>query len=270
MNKQELAEIYQHTIWKCVDPREPHYVVPKPIYYNQELLDEAKNIIKPRFESTKVIVENEDSFDMAKRFMDEGHTTSKLILVLNMASAKRPGGGVENGASAQEECLFRRSNYFLHLPIQLYHLEPDALIVSRNVIVIKDIDYNMYANKVKPFAVNCIAASALVHPKTVDGEGGYPVFKYDRDYQKTKQKIYNLFKVAYIGGYDTLILGALGCGAFHNPVHVVADIFRETLEEFKGCFKTVAFAVLSKGQNQNYKIFKTHVEVATNGELHLK
>lgn len=33
-------------------------------------------------------------------------------LVLNMASPKRPGGGFRNGSAAQEENIFRRSNYF--------------------------------------------------------------------------------------------------------------------------------------------------------------
>ena len=43
--------------------------------------------------------------------LDEGLNPA----VLNMASAYRPGGGVLNGARAQEECIFRRSNLFMSL-----------------------------------------------------------------------------------------------------------------------------------------------------------
>jgi uncharacterized protein (TIGR02452 family) len=272
-SRQELAEIYQDTIWQCVDPRKPTYVVPKPLYYDEALLENSTTEIKPRFESTKIIVENEDSFDFAKKFLDNGDTTPKGILVLNMASSKRPGGGVENGATAQEECLFRRSNYFIHLPSHLYRLPPDALIVSRNVIVIKDRDHNMYDDLgQKPFAVNCIAVASMVNPKTANyDKDGVPInYKHERDYTKIKTKIRNLFHVAYLNGFDTLVLGALGCGAFHNPVYDVAQIFREVIVEFKGCFKTVSFAVLSWNKDKKYEIFKTHIETALKGEVFVK
>lgn len=272
-SEQELADIFQDTIWQCVDPRKPPYVVPKPLYYNQALLDDSVTEIKPRFESTKVIVENEDSFDFAKKFLDDGTATSKGILVLNMASSKRPGGGVEKGSTAQEECLFRRSNYFAHLPSYLYRLPPDAIVVSRNVVVIKDQDYVMYDDLgQKPFAVNCIAIASMVNPKTANyDKDSVPInYKFERDYTKIKTKIRNLFHTAYLNGFDTLVLGALGCGAFHNPVYDVAQIFREVIVEFKGCFKTVSFAVLSWGNDTKYKIFKTHIETALKGEVFVK
>lgn len=263
--RNELIEIFQDTLWLFLNAATPHYNIPRPIYYDQCLIDENTTQFKPKYSSTKIIVENEDSFDMAKKIIDD---ESAKVLVLNMASAKRPGGGVENGASAQEECLFRRSNYFAHLPTQMYPLTKDALIVSRKVLVIKDKEYNMYRNRgLAPFTVDCIAVSAMVNPDKVFGENDVPVFKYDKDYQHTKQKIRNIFKVAYIGEYDTLVLGALGCGAFQNPTYDIAKIFREVIEEFKGCFKTISFAVLSSDNNPNYQIFKTHIETALNGKL---
>lgn len=265
-DKSELAEIFQDTIWHFINPQTPDYNVPKPLYFNQEILDANATKIEPRFDSMTVFVENKDSFDMAKELLDAKETDSDHILVLNLASAKRPGGGVVNGARAQEECLFRRSNYFAHLPDQLYRLENDALIISRNVIVIKDSYYELYADyDVPPFTTNCIAASALVNPKVVEGHNKQDTYKFERDYKKMEQKIYNIFHTAYINGYDTLVLGAIGCGAFHNPVHDVAKIYRDTIEKFDKCFKTVGFAILSRGKNTNCEIFKTHIELSYNG-----
>jgi len=46
-------------------------------------------------------------------------------VVLNMASHKRPGGGYQTGAGAQEENIFRRTNYYQSLE------DPDSLDQGR-------------------------------------------------------------------------------------------------------------------------------------------
>mmetsp|Transcript_29158 Transcript_29158/g.62705 ORF Transcript_29158/g.62705 Transcript_29158/m.62705 type:complete len:104 (-) Transcript_29158:183-494(-) len=45
---------------------------------------------------------------------------------------------------------------------------------------------------------------------------------------------------------DTIVLGAFGCGAFHNPAKDVATCFCEMLQsdEFAGCFRRVVFAIV--------------------------
>ena len=59
--------------------------------------------------------------------------------VLIFASAKKPGGGVRNGANAQEEAVFRKSN----LSKIISELEPLYPLdyKTTNVIYIKDCEY---------------------------------------------------------------------------------------------------------------------------------
>jgi uncharacterized protein (TIGR02452 family) len=61
-----------------------------------------------------------------------------------------------------------------------------------------------------------------------------------------RNKIRTLFRVAKINKKTKLVLGAFGCGAYGNPPALVADLFKEILEEpeFKGAFDEICFAIL--------------------------
>ena len=48
-------------------------------------------------------------------------------------------------------------------------------------------------------------------------------------------------------GQRYAVLGAWGCGAFCNPPHEVAQIFREELEQRAGAFDCVVFAIYDAG-----------------------
>lgn len=50
-------------------------------------------------------------------------------------------------------------------------------------------------------------------------------------------------------GHKNLVLGALGCGAFHNPPADVAEVLRVALSCYKGCFEQVVIAILGRGDN---------------------
>ena len=54
---------------------------------------------------------------------------------------------------------------------------------------------------------------------------------------------------------DVLVLGAFGCGAFHNNPHVVAQAYHDVVRQFDGYFQHIVFSVYdSKGTN-NFDIF---------------
>jgi len=252
-HRQFLIKVYQDTVYHSISPQNKNDIIPNLISYDNIRLQNVKP--KAKYDGTKLIVENTDSFSLSKYLIDNGITTSEKILTLNMASHIHSGGGVANGARAQEECLFRSSNYFLHLPQAIYPLNDDELILSRNVKVFKDaMDGYKY---ITPFYVNCVAVAALCDPKTQYLMNNHnETYTLDSDREIMRTKIRDIFKIAYLNKYDTLVLGALGCGAFGNPAEEVAKLYLDTIREFKGCFKTIAFAVLSGHDNPNYDIFE--------------
>ena len=65
-------------------------------------------------------------------------------------------------------------------------------------------------------------------------------------------------------GHDSLVLGALGCGAFCNPPSHIAKLFHEVFEEpeFKNKYRLISFAILddhhahrSHNPESNYLLF---------------
>ena len=58
-----------------------------------------------------VVVSAKRTFEAAETYAKSG----KAVCVHNFASASNPGGGVESGSNAQEECLCRCSNLFFCL-----------------------------------------------------------------------------------------------------------------------------------------------------------
>jgi uncharacterized protein (TIGR02452 family) len=71
--------------------------------------------INTPYPSKSVKVVNEDCLVLYQKLALEGHRP----LLLNMANRDSPGGGYRKGDRAQEENLFRRSNYYQSLDIEV-------------------------------------------------------------------------------------------------------------------------------------------------------
>lgn len=163
-------------------------------------------------------------------------------VVLNMANPDWPGGGVDHGDPAQEENLFRRSNYFLTLRPEnrLYKIENNEAIYSPDVTVFRSSEDTNY-KLVEPRKISFIASASIRNPDLTPDEQNFKN-QSDRDIQKEKIRL--IFKIANHYGHDTLILSAFGCGAFRCPSKEVSKIFREVLNEYDGYFNQVIFAIL--------------------------
>ncbi len=182
------------------------------------------------------------------------------ILVLNLASATRPGGAVRDGANGQEEDLCRRSSLLLSLESEeakrYYdynnelntHLGSDAVMVSPNVLVVRDDAGELLE---EPFEISVLSCSAPMIRFGLEG-------KSQEEYQAMLEgRIEGILYCAANQGYKNLILGAFGCGVFGNDAAVVSDAFKKALSGPAGAgFQHVDFAVLCKpGKEYNYQEF---------------
>ena len=215
--------------------------------------------------------ENADSFSLAGKRMeqfscDSGRKDAKPILVLNLANAVSPGGGVRRGAKAQEEDLCRKSSLLLSLesrnarPYYEYNkslhtdMGSDAIIINPQVEIIKDENGNLLPDTAVVAVMTCAA------PRFRNGMEGISQSEYE---SLMYQRITGMLKTAAYLGYRHLVLGAFGCGAFHNDARVVSDLFYKALKEFdydgmkeKDMFRRIDFAVMDHSADQyNFKEF---------------
>lgn len=210
---------------------------------------------------TQFATVNADCLAVARRLVERGET----VAVLNMANRQTPGGGVLHGSRAQEEQMFRRSDYYrflyqyadvgevfgVRVPRDLsgsYPMHRDfGGIFTPNVTVFRDDEKSGYAFLAKPWRVNFIAVAAMNRPDTVTVNGEELVAPYL--VPGIKNKMRTILRLALRHGQTSLVLGAFGCGAFRNPPAHTARLFHEvfTEREFAGAFNRVYFAVLDDG-----------------------
>lgn len=220
-------------------------------YYREEL----PLVRKAQFEHTLIRAVSEDCLVTAANI----RATGEEVCVLNMASRRTPGGGVLKGCGAQEEYLFRCSDYYRSLYRYSYLADDFGVerasdrypmdrdfggIFSRNVTVFRGSEKAGYPLLEKPWQANFIAVAALNRP---DIERVNEVARLTPPMiNATKNKIRTMLRIAIVNNQPNLVLGAFGCGAFRNPPAHMAELFNETLEEkeFQGAFKRVFFSII--------------------------
>ena len=214
-----------------------------------------------------------DTLSAAQQVVSAGETKA---LVLNMANRDQCGGGYKKGSRAQEEDLFRRTTLSKSLDPRSYGsgvgqvqypLKELAPVISQGVTGFRGPESDGWFLLEKPFCFDVISVAAY---NGNTGRGGqkedFAVMKKvgeeykftEEGFVKTVLNISMLLEAAALEGYDHLILGALGCGAFRNHPQEVAGIFKELLPRFAGCFKVVEFAIMDlKGmKTSNFEVFQ--------------
>ena len=84
------------------------------------------------------------------------------------------------------------------------------------------------------FVLTCAAPNLRKAPSNVmnPSAGSEAASISTNEYQKLMDdRIHQIFNVALTTGADVLILGAFGCGAFRNSPEVVAELFKEAVDE---------------------------------------
>jgi len=226
---------------------------------------------------THIDVVNADSLSVAKEIVDREGIRP---LVLNLANARSPGGGVLGGSKAQEEDIMRCTNYFLALFPELnptlaqqlphdkhgvkYRIPEIGAILTPRVTVFRD-GSNNYKFLETPFEVDMLASAAYDlnpgrwgGPRGSAGPEGKPskaLYQYEKG---TKEKIRTQLTIAANSGYTSLVLGAFGCGTLLNKAEDIAVWYKEFLDDdFYGVFDTVIFAVQggSMAAGRNFDVF---------------
>ena len=225
---------------------------------------------------TDVQVINQDCILATRDLVEQGYNPA----VLNMASLYHPGGGVLQGSSAQEEELCRRSTlaislYQFSLPGGRYGDLADMVRVKRRAerypmdntyggIYSPDITFfratkdEGYALLDEPFSAAVISVASLnYNPKhghnSLDN-GNIP----EADKSILKEKIRTILRIGALKKHDSLVLGALGCGAFCTPPAQMARLFHEVMDEqgFQGRFKRIVFAIINSPSSNNFQPFQ--------------
>ncbi|KAF1849698.1 uncharacterized protein K460DRAFT_360545 [Cucurbitaria berberidis CBS 394.84] len=215
----------------------------------------------PNLSLKPIEVHNADSFDLARNLKP---STGK-VGVLNLASDQEPGGGWRYTLSAtQEEALCYSSTLYATLKPEWYpwpNTGPGSCagIISPNVVVFKDTLNNNVVElpEEQRHVLAVITVAAPRFPKIAeDGE----CFADKAELTNLKEKILLTLRVAVTNGVTSLVLGAMGCGAYGCPPRAVAREMRDAIamEEFTGWFERVVFAVYAAGPSgqRNLNVFQ--------------
>ena len=219
---------------------------------NQYMVAEEENIVLPATEtvSTRYIVSGKRSFEAASEY------SGKKVAVLNYANNVAIGGAPFS-AGAQEESLCRCSTLLpclqaMEKPFYMKHREQarkgeinfmgnDDLIYTPDVVVFKsdlrtDPVYPQMLSRDEWYKVNVITCAAPVMVR---------VFILPDNYETViRSRIKKILDVAAKEGNEVVILGAWGCGAFKNPVGIVARVFAELVKNYQ--FEIVEFALATR------------------------
>lgn len=195
-----------------------------------------------------ISVTNETTLVAAQRLHRQ--STKQPPMALNFASAKNPGGGFLNGASAQEESLCRKSGLYPCLQeVPDYYernrsygssLYTDHMIFSPNVPVIRDEEDRLLD---EPYLCNFITAPAVNAGAVRENEPK----RANMIQPLMEQRIEKLIALCVYLEQKQLILGAWGCGVFRNDPEQIARWFGNYLgseSPYSHLIDHVVFAVL--------------------------
>jgi len=189
------------------------------------------------------------------------YALQERVLVLNFANAHHPRGGFIAGASAQEESLCRCSSLFASINSEnaretydFNNEEPDPfdsdyMLISPYVEVFRYVDGELRDDSFTTAVLTIPAPNLYGMAEGVDKNQLKIVMK---------EKIRSFMMVSARYVYDTLVLGAWGCGAFGHDAKDVAQYFKEVIEEeeYYHFFGKIIFAVYDKTPDQyNYQSF---------------
>jgi len=241
MVRKELIGVYNNTkeVVENIGSKSKSYL------FSGKFLPLIPELYSKKFDPSTITVKPTDTITTALKLDGEGRTC-----ILNMASNKRPGGGVESGAVAQEECLFRCTDLFKTVDDIYYPLGFDEAVYTTDVMIVKDKDYNLIET---PVYVDCITMAAINLNKYQLSRPSYEGI--------TRDKINMMLNLAEAHKCENLVLGAWGCGVYKNDPNYISNVFMSVIRKGGYNFKKIVFGVINDDNSvdNNYEIFKRNL-----------
>lgn len=214
----------------------------------------------------QVMVLRGDWGDVAQRMT---RASGACFAVLNMANAYVPGGAYVEGAVAQEENMYRRTDCHFYIDAPEYDTVRDQYQPELTRLLCAE-DGVVYLDARRPRV--CIRGPELptapdlgyrwLDPQEVfpfyelrsaaqDLRGGSPF-----DAAAARKRIKAQLDTLIRHRIRHVILGAHGCGAFGNPASEIAPIYRDEIDRRLAHFSVIAFAIYAPGYGpDNYTPF---------------
>ena len=162
------------------------------------------------------------------------------------------GGGADQGLNVKESYLYMTSTFSVTIEkfIHAFPIPVGNIIICPNVLVFKDINYNLLqpTEWVKIAVANApLKFRPKVNLEDVDMTT-YDVRLFDKNtfmdntyVQKVRQNLIGTIEAALFLGYDHIVLDDLGVMENGMPAHQTAAIMLEVMQQFKG--RVAAFYV---------------------------
>lgn len=190
--------------------------------------------------------------------------------VLNMANAYVPGGAYVEGAVAQEENMYRRTDCHFHIAPPAYDVARDCYTPEATRLISGE-DGVVYLDVARPRV--CIRGpeerdKADLGYRWLDEHAIFPFFELKAaaqdlrngdafDANRARRQIRAQLETLKLANVRHVVFGAFGCGAFRNPADQVARIYREELTSYSTFLDVVAFAIFHAGYGpDNFTPFK--------------
>lgn len=206
-------------------------------------------------------------------------TYGECFTVLNMANAHVPGGAYVEGAPAQEENMFRRTNCHFSVSDMQYN-EAEDRYLPEFTDLLEAGDGMVYLDTENPRI--CIRGAEDrtredLGYQWLEEQEIFPFFemraaavdlRYGQPFSKseTRRRIRAQLETLRDSRKRYVVLSAFGCGAFQNPAEKVAQAYAEEIPAFSGDLSVIAFAIFNPGYGpDNYPVFSRHLNTLALG-----
>ena len=96
----------------------------------------------------------------------------------------------------------------------------------------------------QPYSISMITSPAA-------NAGSLPPERHPEIQVAMRGRIGKVLSVGILHGHDATVLGAWGCGAFGNDPRMMAELFKESIEEdVPGGYRKIAFAIVDSWEDR--------------------